>query len=525
MHRAVLLAVLLAGCASASRTGGPGAIVPVSAAELRRDVFAFASDSMAGRETGTPNELRAARFLVTRLIALGLEPAGDSLYYQRVPLVKESFGPGTELIVAQGQSRAPLGIGTDVVPWINLGAGVPVPKRNAAGDLFFAGYGRVGDGRNDFQAINGGGRAIVILHGAPASVTDSAQRRQLESQEELGLRIGRAMQYQPAAIIVLTVGKANEFYQQMVPFLTRSVTAAPGDQTTSDAQRPLPMILLGIAKRGSLLVPANFPADEAPQPLTGRFFSGRVEMRKTPFTGYNVVAVARGSNPRFNKTYVAYGAHYDHVGIQPGMRPDSIANGADDDASGSMTLLAIAKSTVIARPKRSTLFVWHGAEEKGLLGSAYYTAHPSVPIDSIVAQINSDMIGRRGGSAANFNSTVDGMKALNRVYVIGPKAAPNNQSRVLGAILDSVNALQPRPLEIDAALDAPNHPERYYERSDHYSYAQKGIPVLMLSTGFHEDYHKVSDEPAKIDFDKMARIGTLMLHFGVTLANREARPR
>jgi Zn-dependent M28 family amino/carboxypeptidase len=285
------------------------------------------------------------------------------------------------------------------------------------------------------------------------------------------------------------------------------------------------MILIGTAKRASPLLPSNWPADESPQLLAGRMFAGHVEVRKTPFTSYNVVAIARGSEARFNKTYVAYGAHYDHVGIQPGMKPDSIANGADDDGSGSVTLLAIAKSTVSARPRRSTLFVWHAAEEKGLLGSAYFTTHPTVPIDSIVAQINSDMIGRRGGSTADFNSVASGASAANRLYVIGPRAAPNNQSRVLGAILDSVNARQARPLEIDGALDAPNHPERYYERSDHYNYALKGIPVIMLSTGFHEDYHKVSDEASKIDFEKMARIGSLMLDFGITLANRESRPR
>ena len=524
MHRSVLLlVVVLAACGS----GAPPAPsrLPISSAELRRDLFVFASDSFGGREAGTPNELRAARFLVTRLISLGLEPAGDSLYYQRVPLVRESFGPESRLTVSQGQAVVPLTIGTDVVPWVNLGAGVPLPRRSAEGELFFAGYGMVGQGRNDFQGIKSAGQAIVILHGAPASVTDSAQRQQLESQEELAMRIGRAIQYQPAAVIVLTVGKTNDFYQQMVPYLTRSVSAAPGDQTTSDTQRPLPMIVLGSAKRGSTLLPSGWPGDEAPQLLAGRTFSGHIEVKKSAFTSYNVVAVVRGADPRLNKTYVAFGAHYDHVGVQHGMRPDSIANGADDDGSGSVTLLAIAKSMSAVRPRRSALFVWHAAEEKGLLGSAYFTNHPTVPIDSIIAQINCDMIGRRGGASASFSSTTPSPGVENRVFVIGPNAAPNNQSRVLGAILDSVNAAQPRPLQIDHALDAPNHPEHYYERSDHYNYAQKGIPVLMLSTGFHEDYHKVSDDPSKIDFEKMARIGSLMLDFGTKLANREARPR
>lgn len=525
MRRSLLLSVFLAGCAGSAppaTPAGPATLLPISAAELRRDVFAFAADSFLGRESGTPNETRAARFIVERLVSLGLEPAGDSMYYHRVPLVRETFGPETRITVTNGQAVVPLAIGVDIVPWVNLGAGVPLPKRNATGDLYFAGYGAVGQGRNDFQGIRAAGRVIVILHGAPASVSDTAERRKLESQEELAQRIARAIQYQPAAIVLLTIGKTTEFYQQMVPYLTRSVVAAPGDQTTSDSQRPLPMILMGIARQGSPLLP---PGSEAPTDLAGRTFSARLDVRKSAFTGYNVVAVARGTDPRMNKTYVALGAHYDHVGIQPGMSPDSIANGADDDASGSMTLLAIAKSVMKARPRRSVLFVWHAAEEKGLLGSAHFTKSPTVPIDSIVAQVNADMIGRRGGQTAAFNSATSGSASENKLYVLGPNAAPNNQSKVLGGILDTVNARQARPLEFDRALDNPNDPERYYERSDHYNYAQKGIPVIMVSTGFHEDYHKVSDEASKIDFEKLARVGSLMLEFVTNLGNRETRPR
>ena len=528
MRRSLVLSVFLAACAGSApppATPAPSNLLPISAAELRRDVLAFAADSFLGRESGTPNEARAARFLADRLMSLGVEPAGDSMYYHRVPLVRETFGPETRITVTNGEAVVPLALGADVVPWVNLGAGVPLPKRNATGELFFAGYGAVGQGRNDFQGITSAGRAIVILHGAPASVSDTAERRRLESQEELAQRIGRAIQYQPSAVIMLTTGKTDEFFQQMVPYLMRSVVAAPGDQSTSDSQRPLPMIMIGSAKAGSPLLPSSWPGATTPQALIGRTLNARVDVRKAPFTAYNVVGVVRGTDARLNKTYIALGAHYDHVGIQPGMAPDSISNGADDDASGSMTLLAIAKSLVRAPPKRSVLLVWHAAEEKGLLGSAYYTSHPTVPIDSIVAQVNADMIGRRGGATAAFNSATGGTAAENRLYVIGPNAAPNNQSKVLGAILDTVNARQLRPLELDRALDNPNDPERYYERSDHYNYAQKGIPVVMVSTGFHEDYHKVSDDAARIDFEKLARVGSLMLEFVTTIANRDARPR
>lgn len=524
-HRLTFLVLALAACApSSSRTARP-VVLPIKADELRRDLYVFSADSFRGRETGTPAITRAARFVAQRLLTMGVEPAGDSLYYQRVPLIRQTFGSETRIAVRQGQTTAPLGLGSEIVPLVNLGPGAPMSRRNAEGDIFFAGYGMNTQGRNDFQGVGDAGKVIVMLHAAPPSIKDSVARQKLESQDELGQRLARALQLQPAAIILLMTGGTREFYTQAAPELMRSVTPAPGDQTTSDAQRPLPMVLLGVARPGSPLLPDNWPASDGPQLLPARRFIGRVDLRLEPFTALNIVGIVRGSDARFNKSYVAFGSHYDHIGVLPGMSPDSIANGADDDGSGTVTMLALAKLLIGAPPRRSTLLVWHTGEEKGLLGSAYFVDHPTVPIDSVIAQINLDMVGRNGGSTATFNSRVSGATTEDRLYVVGPNAAPNNQSRVLGAILDTVNARQPRPLQLDREWDSPTHPERIYFRSDHYNYARKGIPVLFVTTGLHEDYHKVSDEAAKINYPKMARIGSMLLDLGTTLANREARPR
>jgi hypothetical protein len=524
--RSLPVASLLIGCGPATPpvVTPPSAVRAITVEELRRDLFAFSADSMLGRETGTPGETKAARFLVQRLTALGVEPAGDSMYYQRVPLYRTTLAANTRFGVTQGQVTLPLALGNDLAPILALGPGAPLPRRTAEGDVFFAGYGMTEHGRNDFKGIDAPGKVIVMLHGAPRSVTDSAIREKLEGNEELGNRIVRALPFQPAAIVLLLTGDRSDFYNQALPSLLRGVSLTP-DNSTSDSQRPLPMVVLGLAKAGLPLLPASWPAAEEPQALTGKRFSGHVEARVERITGYNIAGIVRGSDARLNKSYVALGSHYDHVGIQPGGGADTIANGADDDGSGSVTMLAIARSMMTARPRRSTLFVWHAAEEKGLLGSEYFATHSTVPIDSIVAMINLDMIGRRGGATSKFDSRADQTSGENRLFILGPASAPNNQSVVLGAIFDTVNARQVRPFIIDRAFDNPTHPERYYERSDHINYAKKGIPVLFFSTGFHEDYHKVSDEPHKIDYDKMSRIGGLLLELATTLGNRETRPR
>lgn len=239
---------------------------------------------------------------------------------------------------------------------------------------------------------------------------------------------------------------------------------------------------------------------------------------------FNVIGIVRGSDPALMGTYVALGAHYDHVGIGIPVNGDSIANGADDDGSGSMALLAIARAVAALpqRPRRSLLFVWHDGEERGLIGSAWFTQHPTVPLDSIVAQLNADMIGRNGGPTS-LPATGDSATLARKLFIVGPSAAPNGQSALLGTFVDSVNATQTEPFAFDRTWDNPSHPERIYYRSDHYNYAKMGIPIVFFTTGIHEDYHRVTDEPSRIVYDKLARVTRLIRDVAVAAANRPAR--
>jgi hypothetical protein len=487
----------------------------ISRAELRRDLFIFADDSFHGRETGTADAQHAAAFLARRVQQLGLEPAGDSLYMQRVPLVRLAYARTTEITVTSPNSQPqPLRLGADLAPVLTLGNGLPEPRRMATGDLLFAGYAPVDEpAAAALLRFAPEGKVIVALHGAPPK-SRPADVEKLNSTQTLGRRISSLMALHPAAIVILMTGDAEPLYDQMSPELLRGVALESRSAANADSGADTPMLLIGVAKRGSPLLPAHWPNDAGPQAL-GKQLAAQIVVERLPFTGYNVAAVVRGYDPRLNMTYLAYGAHYDHIGIihsqaHRGRRMplDTIANGADDDASGSVALLAIARQMMVYRPRRSVLFVWHVGEEKGMLGSAYFANHSTVPIDSVVTEFNADMIGRNADSLA----------------LVGPRAAPNYLSWRLGMIVDSVNRAMEKPLHIERKWDDPDDPEHMYQRSDHYNYARKGIPVIFFTTGMHDDYHRVSDEASSIDYDKLARVSVLMLESGLAVANRSSRP-
>jgi hypothetical protein len=483
------------------------------AEDLRRDLVIFASDEFRGREAGTPDVQRAARFIAERLAFLGLEPAGDSGYYARVPLERQTFGPTTRISVTVRGEASPriLSIGEDVLPLLELDPGLPPPRSRADADLVFGGYGIPipALGRNDLEGLDIGGKAVVIVNGAPANASDT-QRAHFEGADQIGVRLQEVLVRRPAAVVLLLAGASEELYDQLLPGVLRAVSLAKSRTEIPENARPFPMVLIGRVRPGSLFLPTGWPVDDRPQVLTGRRLTAQLDLRFDRFTGYNMVAIARGTDPAMNRSYVAFGAHYDHIGILPPVNGDSIANGADDDGSGSVALLAVARAFKQRPARRSALFVWHTAEEKGLLGSDYFTSNATVPIDSIVAQINADMIGRNAPA---------------ELYIVGPVAAPGGQSRVLGRIVDSVNATLATPFTFNREWDSPTHPERIYERSDHFNYAEKGIPIVFFTSGLHDDYHAVGDDVSKIEFPKMARVGELLFRTGQAVGNRVTRPR
>jgi hypothetical protein len=282
--------------------------------------------------------------------------------------------------------------------------------------------------------------------------------------------------------------------------------------------------------------------------------------RPTAAPAQNVIAILRGSDPALRNQYVAIGAHNDHVGTRAqgidhdslkvynntlrrqgaeeppkqgtpeewarirtmidsiralrAPRMDTVFNGADDDGSGTVGVLEVAQALAGAKqkPKRSILFIWHTAEEMGLFGSEYFTDHPTVPRDSIVAQINIDMIGR--GSAMDSPEGGPGY-----LQVLGPRRL----SSEFAALVESVNTNGKHGLRFDYTFDADGHPNQFYCRSDHERYARYGIPIVFLSTGGHPDYHMLTDEPQYIDYNKLAQVSTYVAALATAVANLDHR--
>jgi hypothetical protein len=346
------------------------------------------------------------------------------------------------------------------------------------------------------------------------------------------------------------------------------------DPSRTPAATPAPAPTIFLNQAGAARLFAT-PLDQLKPGDAGNALAIDVKMKiePVPFAARNVVGIIPGSDPKLKGQYVAVGAHNDHIGmttravdhdsmriflhlVRPGgaenngkqataeeqaevnrqladwraahpnsARADSISNGADDDGSGTVSVLEIAEQMASLKgrnaPKRSILFVWHVGEEKGLLGSAYYTDHPTVPRDSIVAQLNMDMVGRGDASDITGQSKEGAVLRGNPNYL--QLVGSRRLSTELGNIVEQVNTSGKHGFVFDYGMDANGHPMNIYCRSDHYEYARYGIPITFFTTGGHSDYHQVTDEPEYIDYDHMARVDRLVEDIAMHVANLDHR--
>ena len=525
---------LIAAPLSAQAPHRTGTRAAISADDLRARLFLIAHDSMMGRQPGEAGNYKTAEYVADEFKRLGLEPAGETgTYFQTVPFVLMAADTGTFL--EAGGTR--LTLGRDLVlvgpaTTVRVISNVPVM------------YG--GPAREPAQWASGDSAAgkVVVLDVRPGP--DGTRNAR-------GLAIADP-RFNRAALIAI-VGFDLLGGEQRAAIMAGRLTVNSTLNATA-----APRVFISDKAASALL--GGDPATMTPG-AAGRTVNGTIGFtpRQVAYAARNVVAVLRGSDSRLRGTYVALTAHNDHVGFDHSpvdhdslraynrvIRPmgadsppraptpeeaariaairdslrkahparlDSIRNGADDDGSGTVSILEIAEALAGApHPRRSILFVNHTGEESGLVGSAWFTDHPTVPIDSIVAEIDQDMVGR---------GTAEDLPEAGPTYleVVGAKRV----SKEFGEILEGANAAQPKPFVFNYTYDQPGHPLQYYCRADHYNYARYTIPAVAFSRGEHLDYHQVTDEPQYIDYDDMARVTRLVYDAALRIANLDHRPK
>ena len=511
----------------------------ITAADLMTRVYGFADDSMMGRQTGTVYHDKGTDYIARELKRLGLRPAGDSgTYFQRLPIIIRNLVAGAKLI-ADGKEFA---VGRDFIARDVRDLGANARELQNAPVVYGGVYlppppQTLPDTTNWYPRSQAAGKVLIF------TVPSGWQaNRQLLSEF-----------YESAAGVMLVTLDA------MPPQVREQLSQPAGPTLARPPLRTLPGFFYVTRPLAEAMLGA--PLADAKVGQAGKSVSASMSYNEAASPGTrNVVAILEGSDPKLKNTYVAIGAHSDHDGFtddaidhdsvyafnrvarmggaddqerpataeelpriqaimdslrkaRPGRR-DSIFNGADDDASGSMGMLEVAEALATSRdkPKRSVLFVWHVAEEQGLVGARYFTDNPTVPRDSIVAMINLDMIGR--GSAADTPGGGPGY-----VQLIGSKRL----STELGDIVEAEGKKGAVPFKFDYQYDANGHPQQYYCRSDHYMYARYGIPVAFLSTGGHPEYHQVTDEPQYLDYNQLARVTQLVHDIAKNVANLDHR--
>ena len=531
----------------------------ITAEDLMSRLYIYADDSLQGREAGQLGNFKATTYIAAEAKRMGLIPAGDNGgYFQTVPYKTRTFDTTSTVTVGGATLKG----GSD--------------------------FGVIGDAAKFTAPLIYGGDLNDTARADLDSNVVKGKVVLFTSKGGLNFRQARRGPRVKGAVAVIVAGwesfppQFRGFFTGSRGFLDYHATGAPPTLdnifVNSDAV-------------------AKFFTTPVEQLTTGTMGSdvsvdARFTVAPMPYPSRNVIGIVRGSDPKLAGEYVAIGGHNDHIGIarrvvdhdsmriflrvvrpegaeqngkqatpaeqaqvdsilaayrkaHPGTaRLDSISNGADDDGSGTVSVLEIAEriSSLKVKPKRSIIFVWHVGEEKGLLGSQYFTDFPTVPRDSIVAQLNIDMVGRgdatdetgrackmeeganpphcSAAANANFDETSTPLHGNpNYLQIIGSRRL----STELGDLIEKVNTDGKHGLAFDYSEDANGHPTNIYCRSDHYEYARYGIPIAFFTTGGHADYHQVTDEPQEIDYTHMARIDNLIEDIAVHAANLDHR--
>lgn len=472
----------------------------IKSSDLENHLTVLASDAFEGRETGEPGAEKAAAYIASYFESVGIAPYHEAGYYQEVSMVRSQIVGGS--LMVSGTSFEFL---EDYVFYPGMR-----DKSMKNLPVVFASWGEP----DDFKGVDCTGAAVVVFAGAAGAAEenwrDGLEKKRLNAEsngaralivigEGLGAYKGRLKPWLLRKSMRLDQPDPKETEGTRLPtfFMEGSSTKDWWGQTTLKSWKKIQKK----KTKGDVLMSQAMPMAS---------WSFELDDRSGKFNAQNVLGYIPGRDSVLREELVVITAHYDHVGVIDG----EIHNGADDDGSGTVTLLELAEAFMTAvdageGPRRSVLLMTVVGEEKGLLGSEWYSDHPVWPLENTVANLNIDMIGRIDEAHQDDDRYV---------YLIGS----DKLSSELHEISENANN-EFTQLALDYTFNAPDDPNRFYYRSDHYNFAKHNIPVIFYFSGVHEDYHKPGDDPEKIHYDKTAEIGRLVFHTAWQLTNQDKR--
>ena len=490
----------------------PSTVDSITPGELRMHLQFLASEELGGRYTLSPNFAIAARYLASHLDAYGFKGAGDHggfLQTFQVISAKPDTAKSALEVTIKGKPTsyhfgdfyipAEGGNGEAQAQVVFVGAGISSPSQH----------------HDDYAGLDVKGKIVFLVpgmsQGVDISKLDDNERGQGAARAHGAIGV---LQLPPQRFLELM---KNKGFQERA-------ASRESVRLARSAEGGLPMVTLGPALAEEVL--AAFGMDLKTAYDVNRKLEAQpknldiaakmtVAQQLTHSTTQNVAGILEGTDPVLKQEYVVFSAHYDHLKTGPG---GEIYPGADDDGSGTTSVLTIAHALSMERPKRSVLVMFHAGEELGLLGSEYNTDYaPVVPLKQMVADLNIDMIGRSklpGDNALQDEHLTD----ANTVYLVGS----NRISQELHQLSEETNS-QFQKMKLDYYYNDPGNPERIYFRSDHWNYAKHGIPIIFYFDGTSVDYHRPTDTIDKIDFTKMTKVARLVFETGWRIANLDHR--
>jgi hypothetical protein len=460
---------------------------------LKEKLTILAGPEMEGRETASPGQQKAAAYIENHFKKIGLQPGNGDSYQQLYNVYIDAMSD--QVLRVNGKAFA----------WdkdYNFQVGSIGNGVKTYNNIVFAGYGIVdqAQNRNDFAGLDLKGKVVVVLDGGSTATAPAGRAGRFFNPNTA--KVTAARNAGAAGVLIVMANAAPRFPTQMKGRMTLQ---APVDPTsfTANINDDIASALLG---RTSKVAFADLK-DVNKGNYTAELQIGATKNPETKQSS-NVIGVLPGTDKK--DEYLFLTGHYDHLGKQG----DVIYYGADDDGSGTVGVMQMAEAFAAAakkgaKPRRTIIFMTVSGEEKGLLGSQYYSDHPTVDLAKATADLNTDMIGR-GDSSRKADT-------LNYIYVIGH----DKLSSELAPINEGVNK-QYTNIALDYKFDDPNDVQQIYYRSDHYNFARKGVPILFFYDGMlGADYHKPTDTVDKIQFDIMAKRAQLVFHTGWVIANRD----